>query len=187
MLTKKSKSKFKHKAFSLIELLVVVILLGIIVAMVATSSGGNDGIALKNAVISLQNEIREAAELATRDQRPVKMVFKSDGTIEVIGTVKTNNTEKQGVINRATGVPFKFTLLQACNEPVIVEEVNLGSNDRTLYISSEGKPVKGSMSSIEPISRDNKIVFSLRGKKFTVKVNPVTMNLIEVKPSKKTP
>ena len=173
MLTKQTKIKSKRKAFTLVELLVVVILLGIIAAMIVTNSGGNDGIALKNAIHGLNNEISEVKSLALRDRKPLKMIFKADGTVEV--------HDATGVIKRASGVPYKFAFADICDQPVKLESADFGSGDKTLYISQEGKAVKGSLSSLTSISRDSNIVLKLRGNKITAKVNPMTIKFSEVK------
>ena len=77
-----------NKGFTLVELLIVIVIIGVIAAMIApTFSTGSEIVIVKTAARGVMQMSRYARTMALLHQTPVDLVFTADGSLSVVKAV----------------------------------------------------------------------------------------------------
>ena len=161
MLKNRSYLGAPKTAFTLFEVLIVILIMGIITAVIISNSMGNRKSYVSQAAVSLGNDISVVRSEAITRNTPLKITFSPDGSYTVSDT--------QGIISLAGNDQFKRQL----ENGVLIDSVNFGSGS-AIYFSSEGRPVAGNFESLDAISPKNSLVLKLGEYTKTISLNPVT-------------
>ena len=161
MLKKQNYPSASKSAFTLFEVLIVILIMGIITAVIISNSMGNRRSYVSQAAVSLGNDISVVRSEAITRNTPLKITFSPDGSYTV--------SDAQGIISLAGNDHFKRQLANG----VLIDSVNFGAGN-AIYFSSEGRPVAGSFESLQAISPSNSLVLKLGEYSKTISLNPVT-------------
>lgn len=164
-------TRSQKKAFTLIELLAVVVIMGII-AGVAIMMAGNDDIYYAAGTARMAEQIIEYAQQeAVRSQRDIMVIFLAD--IEYIGVYSSS-----GVLPNPFGSGNLFlNIRNEISSRCYLDTVNLGSGSNWMFFDKYGEPQRAESYSLPtriPISDSNYVIFGCGNKKFKVAIKPVT-------------
>jgi prepilin-type N-terminal cleavage/methylation domain-containing protein len=165
-------SVWRRNAFTLVEVLTVVVLLGVLMAVVLPSAGYSDEEKALAAAKKVAADIEYAQSEATNRQASVTISFSAAGETYSLasgGTVLTNP---------ADGNSFNINLpdnLRAAG--VDISSANFGSGENNSTFNAYVEPVK---SDGAPISSGSGVVIKCGDSTYTVSIAPVTGRVVVV-------
>ena len=159
-------------AFTLVELLTVVVLLGVLMVVVLPSAGYSDAEKALAAAKKVAADIEYAQSEATNRQTLVTVNFSPSGETYSLtsgGTVLTNP---------ADGNPFNILLpanLHAAG--VDINSADFGDGESFITFNAYGEPV---MANGAPISSDAGVIIRCGDSTYAVRIAPVTGRVVVV-------
>ena len=167
-MTHSSRSFPICRAYTLVEILITVVILGIAAAIVIPSMGDSGVLRVQAAVRQVISDISYAQSEAVAHQRSVGVLFdpvnKTYGLIDMpaTGTVTMANAFQTTVFNGEMG--------DAAFESVAF--TNSSGNANLLIFDEQGTPVLSATSNVAPTTGE--IVISGSGQRFTISVEGYT-------------
>ena len=162
----------KSNAFTLVELLTVVVLLGIIMAVVLPSAGYSEDEKALAAAKKVAADIEYAQGEAVNRQSSITVTFSpavDTYSLASAGSALTNPTD---------GSSFSVNLpgdLSAAG--VNINSADFGSGGNVITFNAFGEPV---MTDGSPISSDSRVIISCGNSVYTVKIAPITGRVVVV-------
>jgi len=162
----------KRGAFTLVEILTVVVLLGVLAAVVLPNSGYSDGDKALAAARKVAADIEYAQSEAVNHQTSITVSFFPSG--ETYSLASGGNL----LTNPVDGNSFEVNLpgtLQA--EGVDINSADFGSGENVVTFNAYGEPVRADGA---PISSDSGVVIRCGDSVYTVSIAPVTGRVVVI-------
>ena len=162
----------KRGAFTLVEVLTVVVLLGVLAAVVLPNAGYSDGEKALMAAKKVAADIEYAQGEAVNQQTSITVSFSPSGETYSLasgGTILTDPLD---------GNSFEVNLpvdLQAAG--VEINSADFGSGESFVTFNAFGEPV---MADGSPISSDAKVVIRCGDSAYSISIAPVTGRVVVV-------
>lgn len=166
MLNPKSKLSGNAGGFTLIEVVVVVLLLGILAAMVIPQARNTR----QDAVIAAAEQAAQGLQFAQSEAQ------KLNTPITVSFDIATNHYTISGpdglLTNPATHEPYDIDPRTTTGEPELdITAAEFGTGKTSITFSPSGEPLQGGTTT--PVTQGNAVVFGCGGFSRTINVTPV--------------
>jgi prepilin-type N-terminal cleavage/methylation domain-containing protein len=158
----------RRNAFTLAEILIVVIILGIVAALVIMSTAGTEATAAAAGADVVARDLELARSEAQRLQTFITVTFsEANDSYEI--TDAANNIITHPLTNTAETI---FINNEIEDSEVSITSVDFGSGSTVVVFDQNGEPLASDK--VSPISSDSKIVVTSGSASYSVKVAPIT-------------
>lgn len=153
--------------FTLIEIIVVIMILGILAAIVIPQALDTDRDAVIAAIRVVSHDLEFAQSEAMKRKTPVTVQFNA-------ATESYTISDSSGLLtNPVNHQLYNVDLRTSVGEPDLnIVSVNFGSGNSGITFSSLGDPVQGGTAL--PVANDNVVIVQCEGNVMTITVSPVT-------------
>lgn len=164
-MTKKETRCCSKRAFTLVEVLAVVVILGIVGGTVMMMSGNDDVYYAAGTARVAEQIIEYAQQEAVRTQRDILVVFWPD--IEYMGVYS-----RTSILQNPFGSGYFFiNLRNEINSRCYMGTANMGNGSNYMYFNSLGEPLRYDGS---PIPDSNYVLVGCGNEVFKLSIKPVT-------------
>ncbi len=158
----------RRNAFTLVEIIVVVIILGIVAGLAIISTGGTEATAAAAGADVVARDLEVARSEAQRLQTYITVSF-SEANDSYTITDNAGNVLTHPLTNTAETI---FINNEIEDSEVSLTSVDFGSGSTTIVFDSNGEPLASDK--VSPISSDSKIVVTSGSASYSVTVAPIT-------------